>query len=85
LRTLTISAAQMNTLFSVPLALIPAPGAGQTIVPITLYAWQNIISTFSILNNIAIRYNNLTTSNSMVPERLIYEREQSFRLDAVPD
>jgi hypothetical protein len=65
--TLTISAAQMNTLFSVPLALIPAPGAGQTIVPITLYCWQNIISTFSILNNIAIRYNNMTTSNSMVP------------------
>lgn len=61
-KTLSISEAQLETLFSVPVTVIAAPGAGKVIVPIAWHILTIVGTSYSNAPTAAIRYAGSATN-----------------------
>jgi hypothetical protein len=63
--TFTLTAAQVNSLNTVPYQALAAPGAGNVIVGVAAYGWQNVTTTFSVLNNMAFRWASFVSGQDL--------------------
>jgi hypothetical protein len=54
--TVTLTASQVNGAYAAPAALIPAPGAGLTILPLSMAVYTNVSTAFAAGANAAVQY-----------------------------
>ena len=59
--SVTLTAAQFNALPATPIQLVPAPGAGQVIVPVECFALLNYVASFTVGQTCRIVYGSATS------------------------
>lgn len=56
---ITITNAQMKTLNTVPVDVIPAPGAGKIVIPVMCWVHSVIVTGYNTSNSCSLRYNGI--------------------------